>query len=125
VLSEDKPIRMSLESSNNLYLPAKQATACALVINELLMNAIEHAYVNRESGQIAVQLEDRGDEVSMVVADDGEGLPPNFDLAETDSLGLSIVKTLAEDDLKGTFVLESERGTTATVRFSKKVWEGE
>jgi two-component sensor histidine kinase len=116
---------MSLESSNNLYLPAKQATACALVINELLMNAIEHGYVNRESGQIAVQLEDRGDEVSMVVADDGEGLPPDFDLAQTDSLGLSIVKTLAEDDLKGTFVLESDRGTTAIVRFSKKVWEGE
>jgi two-component sensor histidine kinase len=59
------------------------------------------------------------------VADDGEGLPPGFDLTQTGSLGLSIVKTLAEDDLKGTFVLASERGTTATVRFSKKVWEDE
>jgi hypothetical protein len=36
-----------------------------------------------------------------------------------------IVQTLATSDLKGTFVLESEHGTTATVRFSKKVWEGE
>jgi two-component sensor histidine kinase len=89
------------------------------------MNAIEHGYVNRESGRITVQLEDRGDEVSMVVADDGEGLPPDFDLTQTRSLGLRIVRTLAEDDLKGIFVLESEQGTTATVRFSKKVWEGE
>jgi two-component sensor histidine kinase len=125
ILSEEKPIRVSLESSNSLYLPAKQATACALVINELLMNAIEHAYVNRDSGQIAIHLEDRGDEVCIAVSDDGQGLPPGFDLAQTGSLGLSIVKTLAEDDLKGTFVLESEQGTTATVRFSKKVWEGE
>ena len=125
VLSEEKPIRVSLESGNNLYLPAKHATACALVINELLMNAIEHAYVNRDSGRIMVQLEDRGDEVSIVVADDGEGLPADFDPSQTGSLGLSIVKTLAEDDLKGTFVLESEQGTTATVRFSKMVWEGE
>jgi two-component sensor histidine kinase len=124
VLSEEKPIRVSLESSNNLYLPAKHATACALVINELVMNAIEHGFVHRDSGQIAVQLEDRGDEVCMVVADDGEGLPPGFDPAQTNSLGLSIVKTLAENDLKGTFVIESEQGTTATVRFSKKVWEG-
>jgi two-component sensor histidine kinase len=125
VLSDEKPIRVSLESSNNLYLPAKHATACALVINELLMNAIEHGYVDRDSGQISVLLEDRGDEVSIVVSDDGVGLPAGFDMTQTSSLGLSIVKTLAEDDLKGTFVLESECGATATVRFSKKVWEGE
>lgn len=125
VLSEEKPIRVSLASDNNLYLPAKHATACALVINELLMNAIEHAYVNRDSGEIMVLLEDRGDEVYLSVRDDGEGLPPDFDLAQMDSLGLNIVKTLAENDLQGTFVLESEQGTTATVRFSKKVWEDE
>lgn len=123
VLSDEKEIGVVLESLNNLYLPARQATACALVINELLMNAIEHAYVNRESGKIAVQLEDRGDEVCIIISDDGEGLPPGFDVTQTNSLGLTIVKTLAEDDLKGSFVLESEHGTTATVRFSKKVWE--
>jgi two-component sensor histidine kinase len=125
VLSDEKQIAVVLESSNSLYLPARQATACALVINELLQNAIEHGYVSRDAGEIVVRLVDGGDEVCIVVADDGEGLPPGFDLEQTSSLGLMIVQTLAKDDLKGSFVLESERGVTATVRFSKKVWEGE
>jgi two-component sensor histidine kinase len=125
VLSDEKQIRVVLEAGNNLYLPARQATACALVINELLQNAIEHGYAERVSGEIAIQLDDKGDEVCIVVADDGEGLPPHFDPEQTGSLGLQIVKTLAEGDLQGSFVLESEHGTTATVRFSKKVWEGE
>jgi two-component sensor histidine kinase len=125
VLSDEKQIGVVLEAGNNLYLPARQATACALVINELLQNAIEHGYAERVSGEIAIQLDDKGDEVCIVVADDGEGLPPHFDPEQTGSLGLQIVKTLAEGDLQGSFVLESEHGTTATVRFSKKVWEGE
>jgi two-component sensor histidine kinase len=125
VLSEEKQIHVVLESQNNLYLPARQATACALVVNELLQNAIEHGYEHRPSGEIVIRLEDRGDEVCIVVDDDGEGLPPGFDMTQTDSLGLMIVQTLAKDDLKGSFSLESEGGTTATVRFSKQVWEDE
>jgi len=124
VLSDEKQISVVLESQNNLYLPARQATACALVINELIQNAIEHGYVDRQVGRIAVQLEDRGDEVIVAVVDDGVGLPPGFDLTQTQSLGLTIVQTLATSDLKGSFVIESEHGTTATVRFSKQVWEG-
>jgi two-component sensor histidine kinase len=123
VLSEEKPIRVVLEEGNNLYLPARQATACALVINELLQNAIEHGYEGRSSGEICISLEDMGDEICIIVADDGEGLPPGFELGQTGSLGLQIVQTLAESDLQGSFALESEGGTTATVRFSKKVWE--
>jgi two-component sensor histidine kinase/PAS domain-containing protein len=123
VLSDEKQIEVSLEAANNLYLPARQATACALVINELLQNAIEHGYEGRDSGQINIRLEDRGDEVCIVVADDGEGLPPGFELGQTNSLGLQIVQTLAEGDLQGSFELQSSQGTTATVRFSKMVWE--
>jgi two-component sensor histidine kinase len=125
VLSDEKQIHVVLESQNNLYLPARQATACALVMNELIQNAIEHGYVERESGRIAVRLEDRGDEIIIAVVDDGVGLPPDFDLTQTQSLGLTIVQTLATSDLKGSFVIEGEHGTTATVRFSKQVWEGE
>jgi two-component sensor histidine kinase/PAS domain-containing protein len=125
VLGPDKQIRVTLLPGNNLYLPARQATACALVINELLQNSVEHGYVDRSEGKIDVQLQDNGDEIEIIVTDDGEGLPADFDLAQSPSLGLRIVRTLAQDDLQGDLLLEDVGGVRATVRFSKQVWEAE
>jgi two-component sensor histidine kinase len=124
VLSPDKQIRVTLVDGNNLYLPARQATACALVINELLQNSIEHGYENRSEGQIEVRLEDFGDQIEIVVADDGDGLPDDFSLEQTASLGLRIVQTLAQDDLHGVFKIEQVSGAQATVRFPKQAREG-
>jgi two-component sensor histidine kinase len=125
VVSPDKQIRIVLSAGNSLYLPARPATACALVINELLQNAIEHGYEARNVGLVSVELVDEGDEVRIVIADDGEGLPPGFDLQQTTSLGLQIVRTLVQDDLRGTFDIKSDGGAQAIVQFSKKVLEGE
>jgi two-component sensor histidine kinase len=125
VIGPDKQIEVVLQPGNSLYLPARQTTACALVINELLQNAVEHGFAERESGRIAVWLEDEGDAIEIAIKDDGEGLPPGFDLSQTGSLGLQIVRTLVNDDLKGSFGLEGGAGATATIRFSKKVWEDE
>ncbi len=125
ILSPEKQIRIVFHDGHGLYLPARQATACALVINELLQNAVEHGYEERETGTISVELEDEGDHVRIVIADDGEGLPPNFDLERTSSLGLQIVQTLVQDDLQGMFEIEGRDGVRAVVRFPKKVLEGE
>jgi two-component sensor histidine kinase len=124
-LSPQKRIRIVLGQGSNLYLPARQATACALVINELIQNALEHAYAQLSTGTIDVELIDEGDVVQIVIADDGEGLPEDFDLEGTTSLGLQIVRTLVQDDLGGTLEITSNGGTQAVVRFSKKVLEGE
>jgi two-component sensor histidine kinase/PAS domain-containing protein len=125
VLSPDKEIRIVFANGHNLYLPARQATACALVINELLQNSVEHAYSNRKGGTISVSLDDEGDQVCIRVVDDGKGLPPDFDMQQINSLGLQIVQTLVQDDLRGEISFESIGGVTATVRFSKNVLEGE
>jgi two-component sensor histidine kinase len=125
VLGPDKQIRVTLAEGNNLYLPARPATACALVINELLQNSIEHGYEDRPEGQIEVQLDDYGDEIEIIVADDGNGLPDDFSLERPTSLGLRIVKTLVQDDLQGALAIEEASGVCATVRFPKQAWEGE
>jgi two-component sensor histidine kinase len=124
-LHPEKQIRIILNEGNNLYLPARQATACALVINELLQNALEHAFESHRVGTITVDLMDEGDAIQMVIADDGEGLPAGFSLEDTSSLGLEIVRTLVQDDLQGTFEINSNGGVRAIVRFSKRVMEGE
>jgi two-component sensor histidine kinase len=57
-------------------------------------------------------------EVHLVVRDDGRGLPADFDLESSANLGLAIVKTVVEDDLRGTLAFggASGRGTTVTIR---------
>ena len=91
----------------NIRLPASQATPTAMVINELLLNAVEHGLSQRMQGTIRVVLSDLGNAVRLVVEDDGTGLPPDFDPTQSQSLGLQIVTTLVTDDLKGELNMES------------------
>jgi len=120
VLGTDRHIRLDLKGPN-IYLPTQSATVCALVVNELLLNALEHGYVRQEVGTVTVNLSDDGERVVIAVDDDGVGLPEQFDLNQTDSLGLQIVRTLAEGDLKGNFALHGrDKGVSAVVTFPKQ-----
>ena len=120
-------------SGPNIYLPARQANSCALVINELLQNALEHGYDQKLSsddarqvgGTISLTFQDHGDAVGLVVHDDGRALPPDFSLERVDSLGLKIVQMLVTQDLNGRIDLQSDRGVSAIVRFPKIPLGGE
>ncbi len=101
-----------------IYLPSKQATALALVMNELIANALEHGFSGGLSGLILVGLQQDGARISLTIVDGGHGLPAGFDLAEDSGLGLQIVRTLVEKDLDGTLRLERlPAGCCATVIF--------
>jgi two-component sensor histidine kinase len=118
ILHPDKNISLSLEG-RNYYLATQQATSCALIVNELLQNALEHGYTNRTEGHIQVVLHDTADSMLIEIRDDGEGLPPGFELGRSSSLGLEIVQTLVRDDLKGEFELRSDQGVTAIIAFPR------
>lgn len=123
ILDPEKHIRFVFEG-DHVALPAQQATSCALVLNELLQNAVEHAYPGHAEGLVRVVLHDEGDDLRLEVLDDGRGLPAGFDVERDGSLGLQIVRTLVNDDLKGTFSLVTLRpqGVRAVVTFPKHAW---
>lgn len=119
VLDPNREIKLRLQGPN-IFLTARQSTSCALVINELLQNALEHGFDQREhGGTISLAFQDFGDRVELRVHDDGRGLPENFDLNQVDSLGLRIVRMLVTDDLKGTIEMVSDNGVSAIVNFPK------
>jgi two-component sensor histidine kinase len=118
VLDPMKRIQFRL-SGPSIYLSSQQATACALVINELLLNALEHGYEHQDIGMVTVDLADDGEWVGIIIGDDGTGLPSGFSLEEHGGLGLHIVRTLVESDLKGKFELGGDVGVRATVAFPK------
>jgi two-component system, sensor histidine kinase PdtaS len=117
-LDPEKGVQLRLEGTSQFHLPAQQATSCALIINELLQNAVEHGYRKRRGGTISVRLEETEDSMTVEIRDDGDGLPDSFNLDES-GLGLRIVRTLVREDLKGQFVLENGSGVRALVSFPR------
>jgi two-component sensor histidine kinase/putative methionine-R-sulfoxide reductase with GAF domain len=93
-----------------IYLPSKPATALALVMNELIANALEHAFQYGRPGQLTINLAQDGNQVTVHIADNGRGLPPDFDSTRQSRLGLQIVRTLVEKDLSGSIRLENRPG---------------
>ena len=106
-----------------VQLPSDKATSIALVLNELLQNTIEHAFEGRTSGMLEVRFIEESKSYTLSIADDGVGLPEGFSLAAMrESLGLKIIKTMAEADLQGKFTLENRQqgGTLAVVTIPKE-----
>jgi two-component sensor histidine kinase len=92
-------------------LESRIATPLALVITELIYNALEHGLAV-EGSKLDIKIERHGKKVFVVITDDGVGLPDGFTLAESSNLGLQIVRTLTENELRGTLNLISEEGET-------------
>jgi two-component system, sensor histidine kinase PdtaS len=105
-------------SGDSLRLPSRAATALALCANELVQNAMEHAFIARTSGKITVKLIASTSRIMLEVKDNGLGRSTKVDSDESHShsLGLSIVETLVNDDLRGTFQLKhTARGSVGTI----------
>ncbi len=84
---------------------AGPATSLALVLTELVHNSLEHAFGPNDRGTVSVDLSRDTDGLLLIVRDDGRGLPQDFDPARSRGLGLSIVRTLVEEDLGGSLSL--------------------
>ncbi|MBD2208687.1 GAF domain-containing protein [Calothrix sp. FACHB-156] len=113
-----EPAKISLATYiDAVSLNIDQAIACGLIINELISNALKHAFTNQQVGNIIISLHNLGETIEMVVQDDGIGLPNDFDLINTNSLGLSLVYDLATAQLDGTITVDNARGTLFKIQF--------
>jgi len=112
---DDAKIGLRVEGDTGL-VPAPIATSLALVAAELVHNAIEHGIGPRHTGSVTVAMHRTPGEVALLVRDDGRGLPPGFSPDSSSNLGLAIVRTIVEDDLRGTLSFGTGAGTLVSVR---------
>ncbi|CAB4710449.1 MAG: histidine kinase [Actinobacteria bacterium] len=98
-------------------LDSRLATPLSLVVTELMHNALEHGLAE-EGTNLLIDLQRYSNECVVKISDDGVGLPDGFDISTSSNLGLQIVRTLTENELKGKLTLiSSDSGTVATLRF--------
>lgn len=108
-------VRLAVEGDTG-SVPAPVATSLALVAVELVHNALEHGIGAADRGSVVVSMSGGPDEVVLSVRDSGQGLPEGFAVTDSANLGLAIVRTLVEDDLRGTLSFGTDHGTLVTVR---------
>lgn len=97
---------------DDVLLPLQQATAVALILNELIQNAIEHGFRDKEVGHISVQVQGADGQATLTVSNDGAPLPPHFDANKSNTLGLKIIDNLTRGTLRGKFTMVSHDGQT-------------
>ncbi|MBD2437900.1 histidine kinase dimerization/phosphoacceptor domain -containing protein [Nostoc sp. FACHB-110] len=112
------PERINLLTNvESVSLNLDQAIACGLVINELISNSLKHAFPNAENGTISINLHNLGNNIEMMIQDDGIGIPDDLDWNNTESLGLSLVYDLVTEQLEGSITLERNHGTVFKIQF--------
>ena len=111
-----RPIQLSKEGTFGIF-GAQIATPLALVITELIHNALEHGLA--EAGDsLRVEIARESGKCEITIIDNGQGLPSNFEWETFSNLGLQIVRTLTENELKGSISLRTDgSGTRATLVF--------
>jgi two-component sensor histidine kinase len=95
-------------------LEPRIATPLALVITELIHNALEHGLA-QEGLALGIHVSSTASEFSVTISDDGVGFPEGFDIATSPNLGLQIVRTLTENELLGNLSLETDENETRAV----------
>ena len=114
-------------TGDDLPIPQSRCTNLALVLNELLLNAIGHAFPERSSGRISLDVRAETEEITITLRDDGVGLPKGFRPEEAKSLGLHIVRTIVEDDLGGriAFANDGDGGARTEIALPRNHLMGE
>jgi len=119
LVSPDHAVRFTVSGDPGL-VSSPTATSLAVVLSELLQNAVEHAYPSEIAsggaapidggGTVHLDLHNDGRRLTVVISDDGVGMPEDFTLVGSASLGLSIVQTLVTTELDGTIEVSSGGG---------------
>jgi len=117
-LAGERNIRIDC-SAPGARLNVDTAVPCGLIINELVTNALEHAFVDMEKGEIFVNLTRNGnDRFVLTVSDDGIELPEDAMTPAPDQLGLTLVSSFTEQ-LSGIMSIDRKKGTSFSIEFAE------
>jgi len=112
-----------------LSVSMETAIPCGLIVNELVSNSLKYAFPEKRIGKVSIAIrKEEGPNgwpsYVLNVTDDGIGLPDDFEMRKSNSLGMQIVVSLAEHQLRGSLTIERSSGTAFSIRFPVKAHVG-
>ncbi len=129
---------LNIELEENIFFNMDVAVPLGIIINELVSNSLKYAFLGRDNGKIQIKLcrkdsaeyasKDQesikesynGTDFVLIISDNGLGITEDFNLEDSNSLGLQLVKTLV-DQLDGEVELKRDSGTEFCIRFTEPV----
>ena len=109
---------------DDVFLGIDMAVPCGLILNELVSNSLKHAFPGGREGEIRIELRSDDDgQFTLMVSDNGVGIPKDLDFRNTESLGLQLVDTLV-NQLEGTIELDRSGGTAFEITFTELKYKG-
>ncbi|MBP1768781.1 MAG: hypothetical protein H6P98_2896 [Candidatus Aminicenantes bacterium] len=108
---------------DKVLLDVNASIPCGLILNEIILNALKHAFPDGRAGEIHVELREKeGGTVRLIVRDNGIGFPEGIDIRNTDTLGLQIVALLT-DQMDGKIDIRNDGGTVFTLTFQPRLYK--
>ncbi|MFW2380796.1 MAG: sensor histidine kinase [Acidimicrobiales bacterium] len=119
LMDPDRPVAITIEGEGPI-VPAETASSLAVVLTELIQNAVEHGFpdddeIDEAEHRVLVQMTTKGSLLTVRVIDNGIGVADDFNIDDDPGLGLTIIRTLTTADLGGTFSLENDPGGSGSV----------
>ena len=103
----------------DLAVDAKKLQTLGIIVNELLTNIMKHAFAGRERGSISISADSIDERITLVIEDDGKGIPESVDFENSAGFGLTLVGLLTKQ-LEGTIQIKRVRGTRIVLVFGRR-----
>lgn len=112
----NEKVKIDSDMKKDAFIDLKRSVLIGLIFNELISNSLKYAYPEGRSGNIIAGFDASGGTAKLYVKDNGIGMPKDFDLKKSKSLGLKLVQMLTEQ-LEGDLKIKSGKGTSVEIRF--------
>ncbi len=111
-------IDLIVQTDGDVYVDINKAIPCGLILNELISNALKHAFPGDGHGELQIIIhETKNTEIEIVVRDNGLGLPDDVDIHQPRSVGLYLVNGLVKNQLDGQIEVRRDNGTEFRIKF--------
>lgn len=107
-------ITHTITEETTVTLDIDKSIPCGLIINEIISNSLKHAFPNNKKGTITINMKTEKKYLILTIKDNGIGLPKNVDIDNTNTLGMTLIKSLI-NQLNGSLQLKNTTGTTYTL----------
>ena len=108
-------------SSSDIHIDMNTAVPLGLIINEVVCNSIKHGFGQTDFGLIDIRLTNvTSNEYKLIISDTGKGLPENFDIKKTNTLGLKLIQTLTKQ-IGGELEMAGNKGVLFNIQFKEVV----